>query len=173
MRSIPLLVGVLLTSLAGTVLDAVAAPPAAAAKADFVADAAVQSAAEASAVDAVAMAKRQFNIVLDGSDNSIDDVERALAAVHSAYALASPKPDDAQLMPLAKAFGAYVGELYRKNHGATWGTVTLNGSDYPGFRTATGVNVWPVGRVMNRITDGPENNVADFYRKLVAGPARD
>jgi hypothetical protein len=158
MRSTFLLVGALLTSLAG---------------AAFVADATVQKSAEASAADAVAMAKRQFNIALDGSDNSIDDVERALASVHSAYALASPKPADDQLQPLAKAFGAYLGEVYRKNHGATWGTVTLNGTDYPGFRTAAGVNVWPVGRVMNRITDGPDNNVADFYRKLVAAPGKD
>ena len=173
MRFISLLAGVLLTTLAGAASDAAAAPPAAAPKADFVADAAIQKAAEASAADAVVMAKRQFNIVLDGSDNSIDDVERALAAVHSVYATASPKPDDAQLMPLARAFGGYVGEVYRKNHGATWGTVTLNGSDYPGLRTAAGVNVWPVGRVMNRITDGPENDVADFYRKLVAGPPKD
>ncbi len=173
MRFLPLIVGVLLTTLAGAAFDAGAAPPVAAAKADFVADAAIQKDAEASAAEAVAMAKRQFNLVLDGSDNSIDDIERALAAVHSSYALASPKPADEQLLPIAKAFGAYIGEVYRRNHGATWGTVTMNGSDYPGFRTASGVNVWPVGRVMNRITDGPENDVAAFYRKLVAGPAKD
>jgi hypothetical protein len=35
------------------------------------------------------------------------------------------------------------------------------------------VNVWPVGRVLNVITDGPDNDIAYFYRKLVAGPAKD
>ena len=167
MRFLSLLAGVLLATRAGAAYQARAAAP------DFVADAAVQKAAEASAADAVAMAKRQFNIVLNGSDNSIDDVERALAAVHSAYAVASPKPSDDELLPMAKAFGAYVGEVYRKNHGATWGIVSMNGQDYPGFRTTSGVNVWPVGRVMNRLTDGPENDVSIFYRKLVDGPPKD
>ena len=164
MRILHSLIGVLMASLVAT---AIAAPP------DFVADDAVRQAAEASAADAVRIAQQQFHLKLDGSEASIDDVERALVALNEHYAIASPKPSDAELMPFANAFGAYVGEVYRKNHGATWGTVTLNGNSYPGFRTASGVNVWPVGRVLNVITDGPDNDIAYFYRKLVAGPAKD
>ena len=144
-----------------------------AAPADFVADPATQQEAEASAKEATIIALRQFNLKLDGGEGSVDDIERALERLHSVYAVASPKPPDADLMPIAKAFGAYVGEVYRKNHGATWGLVTLNGNTYPGLRTASGVNVWPVGRVLNVITDGPDNNIAYFYRKLVDGPAKD
>jgi hypothetical protein len=159
--------------VAGVLAAGLAAIAARAATPDFVADDAVRQAAEASAADAVAIAKRQFNLKLDGSEASIDDVERALVALNSAYAIASPKPPDDQLMPMAKAFGAYVGEVYRKNHGATWGTVTLNGSSYAGFRTRSGVDVWPAGRALNVITDGPDNDIAYFYRRLVAGPAKD
>jgi hypothetical protein len=140
---------------------------------DFVADPAVQQQAEASAKEAVGIALRQFNLKLDGGEGSIDDIERALERLHGVYAVASPKPPDADLLPIATAFGAYVGEVYRKNHGATWGRVTLNGNTYPGFRTAGGVDVWPVGRVLNVITDGPDNDIAYFYRKLVDGPAKD
>ena len=164
MRVLRTLAGMLAASLAAA---AIAAPP------DFVADDAVRQAAEASAADAVRIAQQQFHLKLDGSEASIEDVERALEALNATYAIASPKPKDAELMPFAQAFGAYVGEIYRKNHGATWGTVTLNGSSYPGLRTASGVNVWPAGRVLNVITDGPDNDIADFYRKLVAGPRRD
>ena len=138
----------------------------------FVADPAVRDSAEHAAADAVKLAQ-QFSVKLDGSEGSIDDVERVLDKLHTTYSLASSKPADSELMPFAQAFGAYVGEVYRRNHGATWGTVTLNGSQYPGFRTDNGVNVWPVGRVLNRITDGPDNNIAFFYRKLVEGPPRD
>ena len=164
MRILRSLIVVLAASLAATTF---AAPP------DFVADDTVRQAAEASAADAVRIAQQQFHLKLDGSEDSIDEVERALVALNATYAIASPKPSDAELMPFAKAFGAYVGEVYRRNHGATWGTVTLNGNSYPGFRTESGVNVWPVGRVLNVITDGPDNDIAYFYRKLVAGPAKD
>jgi hypothetical protein len=163
MRIRPLLATALL-ALAATV--AVAAPPA------FVPDPAVQAAAEADAEQAVATARRQFGVALDYSDRSIEDVERALAGLHTSYSLASPKPPDEQLMPLAGLLGAYVGEVYRRNHGGAWGQVTMNGRTYPGIHTAAGVDVWPAGRVMNRITDGPENDVAAFYRRL-AEPRRD
>ena len=152
---------------------ALASGPAVAATPDFVASDAIRQDAAASATEAVTMAKRQFDIALDGSEASIDDVERALDRLHSNYVLATPKPSDAQLLPYARAFGAYVGEVYRRNHGAAWGTVTLNGSDYAGLRTDAGVNVWMTGRVLNRIIDGPENNIAEYYRKLVRGPAKD
>ncbi len=139
----------------------------------FVASESVRHDAEASAADAVRIAKTQFNLALDGSEASIDDVERALDRLHSNYVLTTPKPADTQLLPVARAFGAYVGEVYRRNHGAAWGTVTLNGTDYAGLRTDAGVNVWMTGRVLNRIIDGPENNIAEYYRKLASGPAKD
>ncbi len=164
MRVLRALAGVLAASLAAA---AFAATP------DFVADDAIRQAAEASAADAVRIAQQQFKLKLDGSEASIDDVERALEALNATYAIASPKPKDAELMPLAQAFGAYVGEVYRRNHGGTWGTVTLNGSSYAGLRTANGVNVWPAGRALNVIIDGPDNDIAHFYRKLVAGPQHD
>ena len=156
------LAGALASALAATAL---AAPP------DFVADDAVRQAAEASAADAVRIARQQFKLELDGSEGSIDDVERALVALNASYAVAAPKPKDTELMPFAQAFGAYVGEVYRKNHGGAWGTVTMNGNSYPGLHTANGTNVWLTGRVLNVITDGPDNDIAAFYRRL-ANPAR-
>ena len=152
---------------------ALAAGPAAAATPDFVPSDSIRHDAESSATEAVQIAKRQFDVALDGSEASIDDVEHALDRLHATYVLATPKPPDAQLLPYARAFGAYVGEVFRRNHGATWGTVTLNGTDYAGLRTDAGVNVWLAGRVLNRIIDGPDNNIADYYRKLVRGPAKD
>ena len=151
--------------VAGLMLSSVAA----AATPDFVADPAVREAAGKSAADAVALAQ-QFQVKLDGSEASLDDVERILDHLHTTYALATHRPTDAELMPVAQTFGAYVGEVYRRNHGGTWGTVTLNGNPYPGLRTEAGVNVWFAGRVLNRITDGPDNDIALYYRKLAAGP---
>jgi len=67
----------------------------------------VRQAAEASAADAVRIAQQQFKLKLDGSEASIDDVERVLIALNASYAVASPKPKDAELMPFAT--GAHAG----------------------------------------------------------------
>ena len=70
-------------------------------------------------------------------------------------------------MSYAKAYGSYVGEVYRRNHGAEWGIVNLGGQKFPGLRTKFGTNFWPWGRALNRITQGVENNIADYYKVLL------
>ncbi len=150
-----------------------AAAGARAATPDFVADPAVADAAKASAAEAVKVAQDAYKIKLDYSEASIDDVEHILDMAHLSRALASASSNDPRLAHAAEIFGAYLGEVYRRNRGAIWGQVTLNGNTYPGFRTDSGIDVWATGRVMNRIVDGPDNNIAEYYRKLVSGPAKD
>jgi hypothetical protein len=133
----------------------------------FVADPNVQKIAEAYALDAVDLANSQFGINLDWSDASIENVEKVLVKMRASYVATTPRPTPEQVMSFAKGFGSYVGEVYRRNHGAEWGMVSLGGQKFPGLRTRTGVNFWPWGRVSNRITDGDENNVLDYYRVLL------
>lgn len=133
----------------------------------FVADTNIQKIAEAYALDAVDLSKSQFGIQLDWSDASIENVEKALVKIHASYIATTPRPTQEQVMSFAKGFGSYVGEVYRRNHGGDWGVVSLNGQKFPGLRTKAGTNFWPWGRVANRITDGDENNVFDYYRVLL------
>ncbi|MGF6495511.1 hypothetical protein ABIE56_003710 [Luteibacter sp. 621] len=134
----------------------------------FTPDANVQRVAEAYAQDAVDYANKQFAIKLDGSDASIANVERALAKMRTSYVTTNPKPTDDQVMSFAKAFGSYIGEVYRRNHGAAWGIVNIGGQKYLGLKSAAGVSFWPWGRAFDRITKGDEANVADYYSALVA-----
>ncbi|QXC38035.1 hypothetical protein V3429_15960 [Aeromonas jandaei] len=136
-------------------------------KPTFTPDANVQKVAEAYAQDAVDMAKNQFGITLDWSDASIPTVEKALALMHSSFITTKPRPTEEQAMSFAKGYGSYIGEVYRRNHGGEWGIVSLNGQKFPGLKTKSGVNFWPWGRALNRIMQGPENNVADYYRALL------
>ena len=133
----------------------------------FTPDPNIQKIAEAYSQDAVEFAKKQFGITLDWSDASVADVEKALSLMHSSYASTTPKPTEEQVMSFAKGFGSYVGEVYRRNHGGTWGMVHMNGQSFPGMRTPAGVNFWPWGRASNRIIQGPQNNIADYYRVLL------
>lgn len=128
----------------------------------------IQKMAEAYAQDAVDFAGKQLGVKLDWSDASIAYVELALSKMSTSYTTTSPKPTDEQVMSFAKAFGSYIGEVYRRNHGATWGMVALGGQKFPGLRTTSGINFWPWGRAFNRITKGSEDNVADYYATLLS-----
>ena len=148
--------------------DKLASPPA------FVHDVRVEQIAEAYAKDAIDDARDKHAIALDGSEKSISWVERILSSMHDAYARAQPKPSEDVVMSYAKAYGSYVGEVYRHHHGGEWGIVTLGGQSFPGMQAGgSGGTFWPWGRVRNRLVNGPEDNVADYYAVLLkpAAPA--
>lgn len=133
----------------------------------FASDQNVQKVAEAYALDAVEYSKKQFDITLDWTDASIVNVEKALALMRASYVSTTPRPTDEQVMSFAKSFGSYIGEVYRRNHGAEWGIVNLDGQKFPGLQTKSGINFWPWGRAFNRITQGEENNVSDYFNALL------
>jgi hypothetical protein len=136
-------------------------------KPTFIPDANVQKVAEAYARDAVDMARTQLGISLDWSDESIANVEKALAMMHSSFITTSPRPTEEQAMSFAKGYGSYVGEVYRRHHGGEWGIIIRDGQKFPGLQTKLGIYFWPWGRALNRIMQGPENNVAEYYDALL------
>jgi hypothetical protein len=153
--------GALLWVLSDVALaDSVAAQP-------FSLDPNVEKIAEAYALDAVDFSAKHFAIKLDWSDASIADVEKILGQMNLSYANTAPKPTDDKVMSFAKVFGSYVGEVYRRNHGGEWGIVTLGGERYPGMQTASGTDFWPWGRTFDRITKGPEDDIAAYYSALL------
>jgi hypothetical protein len=133
----------------------------------FVADVSVQQSAETHALDAVNYSEKRWGVKLDWTDGSIAHVEKILALVHKSFVTATPKPTEDQAMGYATIFGSYIGEVYRRNHGAEWGMVSLGGQQFPGLQTKSGVNFWPSVRALKRITGGAENNVEDYYRLLL------
>ena len=89
-----------------------------------------------------------------------------LSCLHDQSATASPSPE--QVYMFAKMFGSYVGEAFRKNHGAMWGIVQLGEDSMPGLQSARGERLfWPWGKVQNRLVNGSEDNVAYYYHVLV------
>jgi hypothetical protein len=126
----------------------------------------VQKIAEAYALDTCDFLKKNFRITLDWTDSSIQQLEPVLETFHKQLPTAKPKPE--QIMGFAKMFGSYIGEVYRKNHGAAWGIVEMNDQKFPGLKsTKTGVEFWPWGRVHNRLVQGSENNVWHYYSELI------
>lgn len=131
----------------------------------FTPDDKIQKIAEAYALDACDFFRDHFHITLDWTDPSIERVELVMDTFHRQLAQAKPSPE--KVMQFAKLFGSYIGEVYRKNHGATWGMVEMNGQSFPGLQTRSGTLFWPWGRAQNRLVDGPENNVWHYYSTLI------
>ncbi len=127
----------------------------------------IEKMAQAYAEDTVDFSAKHFAIKLDWSDASIANVEKGLAQMNLSYANTNPKPTDEQVMSFAKGFGSYVGEVYRRNHGGEWGMATLGGNRFPGLRSNSGTIFWPWARAFKRITEGGEDNIADYYSALL------
>ncbi|NHZ77961.1 hypothetical protein F2P44_01400 [Massilia sp. CCM 8695] len=161
MRPIEALLFISAALFGATALAADKATPA------FVPDAAVQRAASAYAAQAVATARDQFGIKLDGSDASMVQLEAVLARAHTSYAAKSPRPSDEQVMAVARMYGSYLGEVVRLKHGGVWGMAPLDGQTLPGMRTTAGTNFWPWTQASQRISKGAGNNVADYYKVLL------
>jgi hypothetical protein len=135
----------------------------------FTPDDKIQKIAEAYSLDACDFLTDHFNAKLDWSDSSVQQIESVLDTFHKD--IANAKPTDEQIMGFSKMFGSYIGEVYRKNHGATWGIVHMNGESFPGLKAdLDGTLFWPWGRTRNRLVDGAENNVWHYYSQLPTKP---
>ena len=133
---------------------------------NFTEDSKIQQIAEAYALDAIDFAKDNFKLKLDWSDASISQIESMLDVFHKQ--MATSKPSDEQIFQFAKMFGSYVGEVFRRNHGAKWGIINLQGQEFPGLNAnGTGGLFWPWGRAQNRMSNGPEDNMWHYYQVLL------
>jgi len=124
--------------------------------------------AEAYALDAVDFARANFEQHLDWTDQSIQVLESILDRFNREIEQA--KPSDQEIMGFAKMFGSYLGEVFRKNHGATWGVIDHDGDTFPGLRSSSGSLFWPWGRAARRMREGPDENVWHYYQVLVGRP---
>jgi len=63
-------------------------------------------------------------------------------------------------------FGAYLGEVVRRKWGGTWCMDSTLGTEMPSVAVFDG-NIYPIGKVYKRLTNGEEDNVWGFYRMMV------
>jgi len=133
----------------------------------FASDDNIHKIATGSARDAVELAKTQFGLDLDWSDDSVAEVEKAMAWLRACYSSDDPRPTENQVSATAVGFGSYIGEVFRRNHGGQWGIVTLGEEKKPGLRADGGLTFWPWVQVRARITGIDEENVADYYQGLL------
>ena len=110
-------------------------------------------------------AEAQFQVKLDYSEQSIEELDAIIDQLHAMFI--DEQPPDAQLVPLAQGFGSYIGEVYRRSHQGSWGWITQGEKVFPGFEQAKGGLFWPWAKVLDRIKTNGEPSISDYYHFLV------
>jgi hypothetical protein len=124
--------------------------------------------AAAYALDAVELSMNAFQVSLDFTEESIPALEQALGKLHESFERQRPQED--RIWTLAKTFGSYLGEVFRRAHGGDWGMVTLADRTFPGVRCEPkDVTFSPWIRAHQRILCGPGDDVCSYYRSLCGG----
>ncbi|MBO9490858.1 hypothetical protein J7384_10865 [Endozoicomonas sp. G2_1] len=134
----------------------------------FKSDPEVPEIAKAYYQDCIDMVKGQFNLDLDGSDESIKLIESVLDNLSEH--VRNNGMDKNRVYNFSKMFGFYIGEVYRKNHGnVIWGNVKIDGKEYYALGKSKDNSpfFWPVANVMKRIYKGREANIHHYYSAIV------
>jgi hypothetical protein len=131
----------------------------------FEADEELGQYAQKRSLHAVDVAKKNFDLDLDFTEESVERVEQLLGELHQLREEEDPGKD--RIWAFAEMFGSYVGEVMRRHHGGEWGLVEMDGQRFPGIMFGT-TTCWPWARVHNRLTVGPEDNVWHYYQSMTS-----
>ncbi|HEV8320016.1 MAG TPA: hypothetical protein VG389_00270 [Myxococcota bacterium] len=125
------------------------------------------------ALDAVDHANTRFHIDLDFSVESVHDVEGILRVLYDdrptgvLARIFGWGPSQDVLHTFVMMYGAYVGEVLRREAGGEWflDTDISPGFTMPGLRKHD-ARVWPPARVGKRLSNGPEDNVWHYFQAI-------
>ena len=125
---------------------------------------------------------RQFEITLDYSEDSLQQVESILAQLHNelrggppGVTSPQPKPPGDQMEMMCKMWGGYFGEVVRRRWGGEWTIETYPGGNFATLTlTLPAGKIFPSIKVYRRLTEGEPDNLWKFYQtmrpKLAAAP---
>ena len=131
----------------------------------FEADSVLAKRAARRADELTKMVLAQFQIKLDYSEDSIEQVDLVMDQIHASFL--NEQPPEEALIPISQGFGSYIGEVYRKNHEATWGWITEGEKVFPGLKQSTGGYFWPWAKALDRIKTNTTPTISDYYHFLV------
>lgn len=133
-------------------------------------DSDLQSEMSAAANSAVQHAKKLWSTDLDFSPQSIEDVELILARMYETIPhraiekLLRKKPSEEQMATIAVSYGAYLGEVIRREFGGTWQTQDVSGQPALALVFDEKNMIFPPAKIWKRLNNGAEDNVWSFYR---------
>jgi len=128
---------------------------------------------QAYAEDAVRMA-RQFNVDLDYTEQSLEQVERLLGQLHDelqngnmADSAAAPQLDQQRMDEMSRIWGGYLGEVVRRRFGGEWTIEKYPAGDFLIVTlNVNGAKVFPAMKIHKRLTNGAADNLLAFYQNV-------
>jgi hypothetical protein len=109
---------------------------------------------------AVKAGKLTFSESLDFSSDSLEALERIMAALHK-QSKETPLTAE-QIAEQSKLWGIYVGEVIRRYYGGQWSM-----QDGVPDLTLGGKNASPLAKVRKRIVDGPMDNLKYYFQSIM------
>jgi hypothetical protein len=112
------------------------------------------------AADAVKLTDTYFCEALDFTGESVATLERLVEDVH--YSMPKGKtPENIEL--LCRLWGAYIGEVFRRNAGGEWATWKDRNAEAVALRCG-GVTIFPHDTVRKRLTSGAVHDLGAYYQ---------
>ena len=125
------------------------------------------------AADAVDFARSNFDVHLDYSDESVQQVESIAGKLHAA----NPKgflskifrkgPTDENIEIICKMLGGYIGEIYRRSKGGEW---AINEEFHAIGLLVDETWIFPPAKVYKRLTNGAEDDLWFYFRVMLEEP---
>jgi len=135
------------------------------------ADVTISDVMRAYAADAVAFAKRRFQMELDYSENSLADIDRVLADYTKSGLVVEERLTPEQMEKhwiFCKMLGGYVGEVIIRNMGGTWQMKDIDENSSSVALLAAGrIEGSPPQAVWRSLTELYKGGMASYYRTLM------
>lgn len=112
-----------------------------------------------------------LGIELDFSLASLPKVKHLTAALRAD--LRARPHEQAEVRALVDRLGSYLGEVYRREYGGTWGRARMAGGSRMALKSARGAGVWwPAGRIRRQLGGlaVPAAPAATHIERLLAQP---
>jgi hypothetical protein len=132
----------------------------------FEVDEQLQKKARLWAEEFVQFAANRYEVELDFSGDSIKYLDDIANDLHRVYLAESPP--EAQIVPVARALGSYIAEVYRIRKGGPWGWVSMEEGSFPGVQAKSGATFLPFAKALDRIKTGEEPDLWEYFRLLLA-----
>jgi len=117
---------------------------------------------------------RQFNVELDYTEQSLEQVEQLLGQLHDELqngnmidSAAPPQLDQQNVDEMSRIWGGYLGEVVRRRFGGEWTIEKYPAGDFLIVTlNVNGAKVFPAMKIHKRLTNGAADDLLLFYRNV-------